>query len=76
MAAPYVFPVFLESIEWTDFGTADQLTILDATGGTILDTKTTAGNTTNYQSFSKKVKVHGLQVTALTAGGKVFINTK
>ena len=76
MAAPYPHEVFIESIEWTDFGAADSLVIKDNAGKTILDTKTTAGNTTNYQSFSKKCVVHGFQITALTAGGKVTVNIK
>lgn len=76
MAAPYPHNVFIENIAWTDFGVADSLVIKDANGKTILDTKTTAGNVTNYQSFSIKAVVRGFQVITLTAGGKVFVYLK
>jgi hypothetical protein len=76
MAVPYPHVIFIENIAWTDFGVADSLIIKDGTGGLILDTKTTAANTSNYQNFPVKGKYHGFQVTTLTAGGKVFISLK
>lgn len=76
MANPTHDWVWIKEIAWTDFGTADSLIIKDASGGTILDTKTTASNTENYQKFSVDGRFHGIQLTALTAGGKVIIYIK
>jgi hypothetical protein len=76
MASPIQGVAFIENIAWTDFGVADSLIIKDASGGLILETKTSAANTQNYQNFPVKVKAHGFQVTTLTAGGKVFVYLK
>ena len=73
MPAPINDWVWIQEIAWTDFGVADSLIIKDTAGRTILDTKTTAANTENYQKFSVNGRFHGFQVTTLTAGGKVFV---
>jgi hypothetical protein len=65
--------VWIQEIVWTDYGQADVLVIKDAAGRTILDTKTSAINTENYQKFSVNGRFHGFQLTSLTAGGKVQV---
>lgn len=76
MPSPRFDWVWIQDLVWSDFGVADALVIKDASGGILLDTKTTAANTENYQSFPTKGKFHGFQVTTLTAGGKVLVYLK